>query len=188
MRRSTRASPAATSSTARWRSSTRPCSETAKSTRSRRPPPSSVRCASRTRRTRTTAHHASAAPATPTPTPTIATISASVAVTCTTARLAQPLAEREDDRVGALVVVDVHLALHRSDVDEQVLLLRELDRAQVGEGHRLLLTRVDHRDPQRPRDRRVLLDRQRDRDPDLLEVAGVLDRHDEGEARRRRHG
>jgi len=83
IRRSTRASPAATSSTARCRSSTRPCSETAKSTRSRLPPPRSDRCASRTRFTRTEAHTATPRPTTPSAAPAIATISASVAVTCT---------------------------------------------------------------------------------------------------------
>ena len=104
-RRSTRARPAATSSTARWRSSIRPCSETAKSTRSLRPPPSSDRCASRTRRT---LHPGP--PGEPDArsrrrrTPASATISAVVAVTCTTPRLAD-LAEREDDRVARLVVV-----------------------------------------------------------------------------------
>ena len=62
-RRSTRASPAATSSTAPWRSSIRPWSETAKSTRSVRPPPTRVRCASRSLPTRAQAHAPNARPA-----------------------------------------------------------------------------------------------------------------------------
>src|SRR5919109_3964405 len=59
-RRSTRDKPPAISSTARWRSSIRACSETAKSTRSSFPPPSSTSCPCRTRRS---LRHASTATA-----------------------------------------------------------------------------------------------------------------------------
>src|ERR1700761_2218263 len=97
----------------------RPCSETAHSPRSRRPPPSIVRCASRTRLTRIADHHASPTPIAPTATPAIATISACVAVACTAATLA----EREDDRVAGLVVVGLDLARHRRHVDVHLLLL-----------------------------------------------------------------
>src|SRR5579884_945267 len=183
-RRSTRARPAATSSTARWRSSTRPWSETAKSTRSRRPPPRSVRWESRTRFTRTEARNARPIPSAPMPTPTIATRSASVAVTCTRRGY---LAEREDDRVGRLVVREVRLARHRLHVDEHLLLLRELHLPEVRERHRLLLLRVDHRDRLRAHDRGALLDRQRHLDPDLLRVPGVLDRDRERQVGGRRH-
>src|SRR5581483_7302615 len=97
------------------------------------------------------------------------------------------LAEREDHRVLLRVVVGVLLLRHRLDVHLHDRARRELNLAEVTEHDLLLLARVDQVDRLRLDDRsRALLDRQRDLDPHLLRVAGVLDRHREPEVGGRR--
>ena len=100
-RLSTRERPPATSSTARCRSSIRPCSETAKSTRSSLPPPSSTRCAARTA---CSFRHAS--PATISASP--ATAQAAIAIHSAVDRFTALAAEREDDLVLRRVVRHPH--------------------------------------------------------------------------------
>src|SRR5439155_26159050 len=167
--------PAATSSTAACRSSIRVCSETAKSTRSPFAPPSSTFCDSRTRRS---VCHASTANAPATPATAIAaTAIASAIENAKSTRPGLSLAEREDDLVRGRVVVDALLELDGLHVDLHGRPRRELHLAEVVEDHLLLLPGVDQVDLRHLDDRRrLLLDRQRDLDPDLLRVARVLDR------------
>src|SRR5204862_5598938 len=89
-RRSTRESPAAISSTARWRSSILPWSETAKSTRSCLPPPSSTSCAPRTA---LSFHQAAIA----TSSASAARAHAAIAIHSAVERPTARLPEREDD-------------------------------------------------------------------------------------------
>ena len=96
-------------------------------------------------------------------------------------------AEREDDLVLGRVVRRRRLARHRLDVDLDRR--RQAEQAvdvDVRERHRLRLARVDDVDLLLLDDRlRRLLDRQRDADVELLEVARVLDGDLEREVGRR---
>src|SRR6476619_7254646 len=129
-RRSTRARAAATSSTARWRSSIRPWSETANSTTSCfASPPSSTSCARRIAESLENASQATTSATAATATATIAiTVAASIS-----------LAQREDDRVLGRVVGGVLLLRHRRHVDFDRRPSRELHLAEVVEGDGLLL-------------------------------------------------
>src|SRR5262245_7166064 len=120
-RRSTRAKPAAISSTAPWRSSIRPWSETAKSTRSDLPPPSSTACAARTARSSRNAHAASATATTAAAAAPIAiqpAVSADMSTELT-------LTQGEDDRELGGVVLQPRLARHGQDVHLHGHALRE---------------------------------------------------------------
>ena len=119
----------------------RPWSETANSTRSLRPPPISIRCASRSRRTRTHAMQPMTSPAIPASTPRTAISAATFPETCT-GRYGQ----REDDLVLGGVVGLLDLARHRLHVDLHRRPPRELHLAEPLEGHRHALVRVDDRD------------------------------------------
>src|SRR5262249_29525836 len=137
-RRSTRESPAAISSAARWRSSMRPWSETAKSTRSCLPPPSRTSCAPRTARS---FHHASTATSSASP----ATAHAAIAIHSAVETHALP--EREDDPELSRVVRRRHLAGHRLDVDlDRRRQPEEAVDVDVREGDRRRLAGIDDRD------------------------------------------
>src|SRR3954463_9990579 len=186
-RLSTRASPAAISSTARWRSSIRPCSETAKSTRSSLPPPSMT---SWERRTRLSGRHAriAAASARTATAPAAIAIAAVVVVLMPRATLLRR--QREDHRVLGGVVRRAGLVRHRGDLDRHLRRDAELGHLDVPERHRRLFLRIDERDRLvlDDRGRRALRDRQRHRDLELGRVAGVLDGDREAEVRARYNG
>src|SRR3954462_1742909 len=143
IRWSTRVSPAATSSTARWRSSIRPCSETAKSTRSSLPPPSIT---SWERRTLLNCRHAriAAARARTAPAPAAIAIAAVVVVLMPRATLLRR--QREDHRVLGGVVRRAGLVRHRGDLDRHLRRDAELGHLDAAERHRRLFLRVDERD------------------------------------------
>src|SRR5437763_4217117 len=183
-RRSTRARPAAISSTARWRSSIRPWRETAKSTRSSLPPPSITCCELRTRLS--WIHASSAATSA-----SAATAAAAIAIAAVAELLTSRanLLQREDHRILGAVVrdrllvrngLDQHLHRRRLRAEEARV---ELDVAEgdrrlrllVHEGNRLVLDDV----------LRTVGDRQRDRNVHLGRVAGVLDRDRKAETRAR---
>src|SRR3954462_4450667 len=147
-RRSTRARPAATSSTARCRSSMRPCSETAKSIRSAlRPPPSRTSCWERTRRSRIVATIATAIASSAAAAAPIAIQAAGELETLTR------LGEREDGRVVGGVVRGVLLVLHRRHLDVDRDPGRELHGTDVLEDDLHHLVRVDLRDVELLHDR-----------------------------------
>src|SRR6185437_2567641 len=130
-------------STVRCSASIRACSETAKSTRSSLPLPSSVSCARRTRRSvtnwaRTTRRAITATAAAP-----IAIDEAAVELRCI-----RSLAEREEDRVDALVVRQVLLAGNGADEDRHRRGRRERRgrNVEAGELDLLLLGRGDDGD------------------------------------------
>src|SRR5215210_4128579 len=139
-RRSTRTRPAATSSTARWRSSIRPWSDTAKSTRSVFPSPSNTAWPSRRRRTRESTQSTTSSASTATAAAPSA-IQAAVALETLTA-----LRDREDDRVVGGVVVGVRLARHRRHLDLDHGRPAEARRREVREVDRLRLARADEAD------------------------------------------
>src|SRR5919201_1047060 len=203
-------SPAAISSTARWRSSIRAWSETAKSTRSPLPPPRRTAWPSRSRRTRVTTHTAASSASTAAAAAPIA-IQAAVALEKSTSRepnrdgpanrrvspvrlrpqwaepprlLGRRLRDGEDDRVVRRVVVGLRLALHRLHLD---LDLRRLDLGlpEAREGDRPLFAGIDEADVLALRDVGLagLDDRERDRDVGLLRVPRVLDRDLDGQVR-----
>src|SRR3954452_23342823 len=171
-RRSTRARPAATSSTARWRSSIRACSETAKSTRSSLPPPSITSWEVRTRLSWSQASRAASSARTAAAAAAIA-IAAVAEVLTSRANLLQ----REDHRILGAVVrevvlvrdgVDLYLHRRRLRAEEARI---ELD---VAEGNRRLLLLVDEGDRLRLDDRlRSVRDGQRHRNVHLGRVARV---------------
>src|SRR5437773_596966 len=142
-RRSTRTSPAATSSTARWRSSMRPCRETAKSTRSAFPPPSSTAWSVLSRRTRSQIHAVSSSVKAATAAAPIAIHAAVAAEKLIGGRLT---ADREDDRVVRRVVAGVGLARDRADLDLYLRRRREVRLREVAEGHGRLVTGVQEAD------------------------------------------
>src|SRR5256884_7904055 len=133
--RSTRARPAATSSTARWRSSIRACSETAKSTRSSLPPPSITCCELRTR---VSWSHASTAASSARAAAAAAAIAIAAVTELLTGR-ANLLRQREDHRILGGVVRDGFLVRNRLHLDLHLRRLRpekvrvELD---IAEGDR----------------------------------------------------
>src|SRR5919197_317839 len=185
-RRSTRVSAAATSSTARWRSSIRPWSETAKSTRSPLPPPRSTSWLARTRRS---SRHARSAKAKASSAPPPAPIAIQPAVPLE--RLTLLRTEAENDRVRSGVVREGLLGRHRADL--HLDLRRRRERRLLGdvEGDRLGRPDVDEADVPALDDRcrpvpGLLLDRQGERHLHLLRLARVLDRHLEAEVRRGR--
>src|SRR5919108_1948950 len=172
-RLSMRERPAATSSTARCRSSIRACSETAKSTRSSFPRPMRPFCASRMRRTWTTKTMARSRAPTAAAAAPIAIQPAAV-VNESGIRLPQ----REDERVFRGVVRGVRLASDRLDVDLQGRACPERGRPAKREDDRLRLIRVDDVDRLLGAVRlRALLDGERDLDLRLLTRSRVLDEH-----------
>src|SRR4051795_104180 len=99
---------------------------------------------------------------------------------------AHALPEREDDLVLRRGVRRGRLAGHGLDVDlDRRRQAEEAVDVDVGEGHGLRLPGVDNRDLLSQHDRPLrLLDRERHTDVELLEVAGVLHGHLEGEVGR----
>src|SRR5207302_4989698 len=178
IRRSTRATAAAISSTARWRSSTRPWSVIAKSTRSRLPPLSPSRVCRWTRARRPSSQTSRTSTATTTA-PAAAPIAIQPAVLLE--RLT-PL-EREDHRVGREVVVGVGLAGDRLDGDLDLRRGHQGGRGKVLERRRLRLTGVDEQNPLCGRNRVCLLDGERHLNLRHLHVPRVLDGDDESELR-----
>src|SRR5436305_11941015 len=180
-RRSTRASPAAISSTARCRASIRPWRETAKSTRSSLPPPSITCCELRTRLSWI---HASSAAISA----SAATAAAAIAIAAVAELLTSRanLLQREDHRILGAVVrevvlvrdgVDLYLHRRRLRAEEARI---ELD---VAEGDRRLLLLVDEGDRLSLDDRlRPVRDRQRHRNVHLGRIARILDRDREAQA------
>src|SRR3954470_3694972 len=180
-RRSRRPSDAVKSSSVRCSPSTRPCSETAKSTRSPPPLPCSVSCAARTRRSRTCSTSAIAMART-------AIAAAAIAIQPATEALNGYLpvrGEAEEDRIRRLVVVELHLAGHLADDDVHRGLGAERGRRQleVREGDGRPLLRVERRDRFRLGVHLLLEDAHRERDGNspLREVPRVLERDLEGE-------
>src|ERR671930_2488106 len=150
MRRSTRESAAAISFTAPCRSSIRPCRETAKSTRSDLPPPSSTSCAARTRRTLSHAYSAVATATTATPQAPIAIQAAAELEIATGPTL---LRQGEHDRILRRVVRRARLAGHGLHVDLDRRRSSEFGLTEVLERDALRLAGVDQLDPFRLRDR-----------------------------------
>src|SRR3954464_14043965 len=180
-RRSICATAAESVPTTPLRSSIRDWSETAKSTRSLLPSPTSTSCAWRTRRSVTYCKRATTSDA-------AAITAAAIAIQTAVEALTLTLRQREEHAVRRLVVRRVHLAGHarHEHCHRRARPERRGRDVEAGEGHRLLRAGADRVDRLALDDRLAAsrVDRQGHGHVELLEVAGVLDGDREREVAR----